>query len=139
MNAGTHLQKERAGVCSTFEQCWTQETSTKGFIHRKHASTLTQREISSETVNIKLSSRPIRIKDFRLPCPGFLPKSTPKNLYYICLTANTLPRPIHSLLFFSWVYVCVSHCTVSLISAMTDDVTFGDLKRCGRSVLRRKQ
>lgn len=101
----------------------------------KHTSTVEDQSLGTDS--IELSTQPIRIKDFLFLSLGFSPKSTPKDLYYICLTANTLSRSIQSVLFCCvWVFesfcVCVGHC-MSLISVVMDDVTLGDLKCYGHA------
>ncbi len=101
----------------------------------KHTSTAGDQSLGTDS--IELSTQPIRIKDFLFLSLGFSPKSTPKDLYYICLTANTLSRSIQSVLFCCvWVFesfcVCVGHC-MSLISVVMDDVTLGDLKCYGHA------
>lgn len=95
----------------------------------KHTSTAGDQSLGTDS--IELSTQPIRIKDFLFLSLGFSPKSTPKDLYYICLTAYTLSRSIQSVLF-CCVWVCVGHC-MSLISAVTNDVTLGDLKCYGHA------
>lgn len=112
----------------------------------KHTSTAGDQSLGTDS--IELSTQSIRIKDFLFLSLGFSPKSTPKDLYYICLTAFTLALPIESVLFCCvWVFesfslslslcVCVGH-WMSLISALTDDVTLGDLVMQAHAVLQCK-
>ncbi len=139
MNAGAVL-KEREGVGAFPSHTHSYNIGNHNYrLHTsqtlKHTSTAGDQSLGTDS--IELSTQPIRRKDFLFLSLGFSPKSTPKDLYYICLTANTLSRSIQSVLFCSvWVFesfcVCVGHC-MSLISAVTDDVTLGDLKCYGHA------